>query len=102
MNQKTEETGDSPAGLDSVEHSTMLYGLLAGFVAGPAIFLLAWRKIRLGGLPQSFVASLLFVAAGAVTLAAFIPSVPDAVRLQLRSARGEEERAVQFTKANLM
>src|SRR6266446_5727027 len=38
--------GRAPAVLDSGEHSTMLYGLLGGFVVGPAIFLLAWRKIR--------------------------------------------------------
>jgi hypothetical protein len=102
-----EFAGRSIPATEQGDRFDMLLGLLIAFVAGPTVFLFAWRKLRLGGIPQSFIATLLFVAGGAVTASVFAPSLPEA--LMLRSVSSQEDGigavdigAVQKMKAELM
>jgi hypothetical protein len=89
--------GPEPATRDA-----MLAGVLISLVIAPTLFLLGWRKIRLEGPPQPFVATILFVTAGAFTLAVFLPSVPAAARHYRQDAGTDAEHAVQLTKDELM
>lgn len=97
-----EFVGHSAANTGSSDRYYMLMGLLVAFVIAPTLFLFAWRKIRVEGLPQSFLATLLFIAGGSVTLSVFVPSVPEAVSRRLPYAQTGETQTIQETKENLM
>ncbi|HEY6191205.1 MAG TPA: hypothetical protein VI215_02650 [Bacteroidota bacterium] len=97
-----EFSGLAGKGIEPGERFLPLLLVLLSFVAAPTVFLFSWRKLRLGGTPQSFIATIFFVAAGAVTLSVFIPSIPDAVRFNSEANRIPESTTVQLAKIGLM